>query len=115
MRSGLSMMSRAEVTTRAAKAFKAADKRTKGRILDEVTSADRRRAAPARGRPAGRQRSRRFVVRRLRPASAVAAMPASTGDLMLVRVACSRRASDCCCAGGGFPAENQLGFLGAGE
>src|SRR6478752_4427558 len=58
-------------------------------------SAVRRRAAPARGRPAGRQRSRRFVVRRLRPASAVAAMPASTGDLMLVRVACSRRASDC--------------------
>ena len=32
------MMSRAEVTTRHAKAFKAADKRAMGRILDEVTS-----------------------------------------------------------------------------
>ena len=42
-------------------------------------------------------------------------MPASTGDQMLVRVACSRHASDCCCAGGGFPAKNQLGFLGAGD
>ena len=32
------MTSRAEVTTRYARAFKAADKRTKGRILDEVVS-----------------------------------------------------------------------------
>ena len=32
------MTSRAEITTRYARAFKAADKRTKGRILDEVVS-----------------------------------------------------------------------------
>ena len=32
------MASRAEITTRYAKAFKAADRRTKGRILDEVVS-----------------------------------------------------------------------------
>ena len=32
------MRSRAEITTRYARAFKAADKRTKGRILDEVVS-----------------------------------------------------------------------------
>jgi hypothetical protein len=38
MESGLSMASRAEITTRYAKAFKAADRRTKGRILDEVVS-----------------------------------------------------------------------------
>jgi hypothetical protein len=58
------MMSRAEVTTRYAKAFKAADKRTKGRILDEVTSVTgwsrdnaRRRLTGAAQRPpgAGRQ------------------------------------------------------------
>ena len=58
------MMSRAEVTTRSAKAFKAADKRTKGRILDEVTSVTgwsrdnaRRRLTGAAQRPpgAGRQ------------------------------------------------------------
>src|SRR6476619_7288345 len=64
MGSGLSMMSRAEVTTRSAKAFKAADKRTKGRILDEVTSVTgwsrddaRRRLTGAAQRPpgAGRQ------------------------------------------------------------
>src|SRR5664279_3965138 len=38
MKSGLSMTSRAEVTTRYARSFRAADKRTKGRILDEVVS-----------------------------------------------------------------------------
>jgi len=32
------MTSRAEITMRYARAFKAADKRTKGRILDEVVS-----------------------------------------------------------------------------
>ena len=32
------MTSRAEITTRYARAFTAADKRTKGRILDEVVS-----------------------------------------------------------------------------
>src|SRR6476660_1084188 len=60
MGSGLSMMSRAEVTTRYAKAFKAADKRTKGRILDEVTSVTgwsrdnaRRRLSGAARRPPG--------------------------------------------------------------
>ena len=56
----MSMMSRAEVTTRYAKAFKAADKRTKGRILDEVTSVTgwsrdnaRRRLSGAARRPPG--------------------------------------------------------------
>ena len=55
------MTSRAEITTRYARAFKAADKRTKGRILDEVVSvtgwsrgqrpasADQRGAEPAGG------------------------------------------------------------------
>src|SRR6478672_9480051 len=38
MKSGLSMRSRAEMTMRYARSFKAADKRSKGRILDEVVS-----------------------------------------------------------------------------
>ena len=58
------MTSRAEITTRYAGAFKAADKRTKGRILDEVVAVTgwsrdnaRRRltraaqSAPGAGRP----------------------------------------------------------------
>jgi hypothetical protein len=50
------MTSRAEITTRYARAFKAADKRTNGRILDEVVSVigwsrdDARRAAPSQRR-----------------------------------------------------------------
>ena len=60
------MTSRAEITTRYAWAFKAADKRTKGRILDEVVSvtgwsrdkrpasADQRGAEPAGGGSLGR-------------------------------------------------------------
>jgi hypothetical protein len=58
------MTSRAEITTGYAKAFKAADKRTKGRILDDVVSVTgwsrdnaRRRLTGAAQRPpgAGRQ------------------------------------------------------------
>jgi len=54
------MTSRAEVTTRYARSFKAADKRTKGRILDEVMSVTgwsrdnaRRRLTSAAQRPPG--------------------------------------------------------------
>ena len=58
------MTSRAEVTTRYARAFKAADKRTKGRILDEVVSVTgwsrdnaRRRLTSAAQSPPGAGRS----------------------------------------------------------
>ena len=67
------MASRAEITTRYAKAFKAADRRTKGRILDEVVSvtgwsrdnARRRLAAAAKPRPramkvARKRRARKY-------------------------------------------------------
>lgn len=64
MESGLSMTSRAEITTRYAKAFKAADKRSKGRILDEVVSVTgwsrdnaRRRLTSAAQRPPGAGRA----------------------------------------------------------
>ena len=55
------MTSRAEITTRYARAVKAADKRTKGRILDEVVSVTgwsrdnaRRRLTSAAQSPPGR-------------------------------------------------------------
>jgi len=58
------MTARAEITTRYARAFKAADKRTKGRILDEVVSVTgwsldnaRRRLTSAAQRPPGAGRS----------------------------------------------------------
>src|SRR5664279_1172390 len=64
MKSGLSMTSRAEVTTRYARSFRAADKRTKGRILDEVVSVTgwsrdnaRRRLTSAAQSPPGAGRS----------------------------------------------------------
>ena len=54
------MTTRAEITMRYARAFKAADKRTKGRILDEVVSVTgwsrdnaRRRLTSATQRPPG--------------------------------------------------------------
>src|SRR5437870_10624717 len=60
MRSGLSMQSRAEVTTRYAKAYVKASKRDKGRVLDEVVSVTgwsrdnaRRRLVEAAKRPPG--------------------------------------------------------------
>ena len=60
MRDGLSMQSRAEVTTRYAKAYVNAGKRDKGRILDEVIGVTgwsrdnaRRRLAAAARRPPG--------------------------------------------------------------
>ena len=58
------MTSRAEITTRYARSFKAADKRTKGRILDEVVSVTgwsrdnaRRRLTSAAQSPPGAGRS----------------------------------------------------------
>src|SRR3990170_3872615 len=60
MRSGLSMTSRAEVTTRYAKAYVKARKKDKGRVLDEVVSVTgwsrdnaRRRLTAAAKRPPG--------------------------------------------------------------
>jgi hypothetical protein len=67
MESGLSMASRAEITTRYAKAYKAAAKKDKGRLLDEVVAvtgrtrdnARRRLTTAANGKPGpGRQVAR---------------------------------------------------------
>ncbi len=69
----MSMTSRAEVTTRYAKAFRAADKRTKGRILDEVMSVTgwsrdnaRRRLTSAAQSPPGAGRQVATVPRKRR-------------------------------------------------